>query len=96
MHYELLRSVVPHVRPGSDRRVLFFDIKAEVRSQIEAMNPPCPVVTMNPFDSRAVAWDIGADLTTFDQLADYVRPDLPDSLWLPTDLPDEEIEELFS
>jgi hypothetical protein len=77
MHYELLRSVVPHIRPGSDRRVLFFDIKAELRSQIEAMNPPCPVVTMNPFDSRAVAWDIAADLTSFDQLADYVRPFVP-------------------
>lgn len=77
MHYELLRSVVPHLRPGSDRRVLFFDIKAEVRSQIEAMNPSCPVITMNPFDARAVAWDIGADLTDFDHLDDYVRPFVP-------------------
>jgi ribose transport system substrate-binding protein len=29
-------------------------------------------------------------------LADTVRPDMPDALWLPTDLPDEEIEELLS
>jgi ribose transport system substrate-binding protein len=29
-------------------------------------------------------------------LADSVRPDMPDSLWLPTDLPDEVIEELLS
>jgi ribose transport system substrate-binding protein len=29
-------------------------------------------------------------------LADTVRPDMPDSLWLPTDLPDDVIEELLS
>lgn len=33
---------------------------------------------------------------TQETLADNVRPDLPDSLWLPTDLPDDVIEELFS
>ncbi len=31
-----------------------------------------------------------------DNLADNVRPDMPDSLWLPTDLPDDVIEELLS
>jgi ribose transport system substrate-binding protein len=40
--------------------------------------------------------NIPLPVITQDDLAEYVRPDLPDSLWLPTDLPDEEIEELFS
>ena len=31
-----------------------------------------------------------------DNLADNVRPDLPDSLWLPTDLPEEVIQEILS
>jgi ribose transport system substrate-binding protein len=33
---------------------------------------------------------------TQDDLDEYVRPDLPDSLWLPTDLPEDEIQTLFS
>lgn len=33
---------------------------------------------------------------TDDTLGDTVRPDLPNSLWLPTDLPEEKIVELFS
>ena len=32
---------------------------------------------------------------TQETLADYVRPDLPDSLWLPSDLPDDVIQDLF-
>ena len=31
-----------------------------------------------------------------DNLADNVRPDLPDSLWLPTDLPEDVIQEILS
>jgi hypothetical protein len=76
--YDLLRCVVPHVKPGSDRRILFYDVKAETRSQIEAMGPVCPVLTLNPFDKRCVAWDIARDLDSLGELETYVRPFLPD------------------
>ena len=33
---------------------------------------------------------------TQDTLEDYVRPELPDSLFLPTNLPDDELKKLFA
>lgn len=74
MHLELLRSVIPRIRPGSDRRVLILDIKAELLSQIASMNPQCPVILLNPFDQRSFAWNMAADFNDIDRIHDYARP----------------------
>jgi ribose transport system substrate-binding protein len=39
--------------------------------------------------------DVPLPVITQDTLEDYVRPDMPDSLFLPTTLPDSELEKLF-
>jgi hypothetical protein len=65
MQKELMLSVVPHVRPGSDRRVLIYDVKGDVLSLLHGANvDPALVTTMNPFDQRSVAWDLAADIAS--------------------------------
>ena len=54
-------------------------------------------VALSVLDGEDPGQDVIIPLPVITQetLADYVRPDLPDSLWLPTDLPDDVIQELF-
>jgi len=64
MHRELIASVVPHVRPGTDRRVIIYDVKSDLIAELNTMNVACDVLIMNPFDRRSIAWDLAADINT--------------------------------
>jgi len=59
----LLKSILPTVRPGSNRRAILYDAKRDLFSTLASFNLPCRVQTMHPFDERGVAWDIAADVT---------------------------------
>lgn len=67
-----------------------------------AHGPSLVVDALNVGISVLQGEDPGQEVTiplpviTQETLDDYVRTDLPDSLWLPTGLPDDVIEELFS
>ena len=72
-------------------------------SSVAPSQPPSIVVRALEVGIAALGGeDPGADvvipLPVIDQdnLADNVRPDLPDSLWLPTDLPEDVIQEILS
>jgi Cdc6-like AAA superfamily ATPase len=44
-------------------RALVYDAKLEVIPQLEGMGLRAPIVVLNPFDKRSVAWDMAADIT---------------------------------
>ena len=48
----------------NDTRALVFDSKQDVLGLLESMDLGVPVLTMNPFDARCVAWDIARDVTS--------------------------------
>jgi len=58
----LMQSILPYIRSGSDWRALVYDPKNEFRSILSGMPIACPLVSMNPFDTRGVAWDIAKDI----------------------------------
>jgi hypothetical protein len=60
MHRELLRSLIPSVRPGSDCRAVVFDTKCDLISKL----PASELIIFNPVDKRSVAWDIAADVNS--------------------------------
>lgn len=59
----LLKSVLPTIEKGSNRRALIYDAKRDLFSVLASFNLSCPVVTLHPFDRRGWAWDIAADVT---------------------------------
>jgi uncharacterized membrane protein YdjX (TVP38/TMEM64 family) len=60
--WSLIRSVVEGFKPGEDKRAVIFDAKQDTLSRLSGLRPRCPIVTMNPFDRRAYAWKIAADI----------------------------------
>jgi hypothetical protein len=64
MHRELIASVVPHIKPGSDRRAIIYDVKSDLLAELKGMDLSCDILIMNPFDRRSVAWDIASDIST--------------------------------
>lgn len=59
----LLKSVLPTIRTGSNRRAMIYDAKRDLFSILSSFNLSCPVQTLHPFDRRGVAWDIAKDVT---------------------------------
>ena len=60
----LEETILQKIRPGSDRRAVIFDAKREKYSRLMNLNLAVPVLLWDPMDSRAVAWDIAADIKT--------------------------------
>lgn len=77
MHRELMRSIVPHIRPGSDRRALILDVKCDLLSELFTMDIACEVIVFNPFDKRSVAWDIAADVQSPDEAYCFAKALIP-------------------
>lgn len=59
----LIQSVLSSIIPGSDRRMLIYDAKQDILEILSGIPLFCPVVILNPFDARSVAWDIAKDIT---------------------------------
>ena len=64
MHRELLRSVVPTIRADSDRRILIYDVKSDLVSELNGMDVRSQILVLNAFDKRSIAWDVAADIRT--------------------------------
>jgi type IV secretory pathway TraG/TraD family ATPase VirD4 len=56
----MLNSVLPGLKPGSNRRALIYDAKRDVLSFLA--NFSVPVKTLHPYHREGVAWDIAADV----------------------------------
>lgn len=50
-------------RSWDKHRALVYDAKLEVLPQLAGMGLQAPVIVMNPFDQRSVAWDMASDIT---------------------------------
>lgn len=59
----LLQSVLPQIMSDNDQRALIYDAKGDTMSLLHGMNLQVPIRTLNPFDTRGVAWDLAKDLT---------------------------------
>jgi type IV secretory pathway TraG/TraD family ATPase VirD4 len=62
MHREAKASVLPHIKPGSGRKAIVYDVKSDLIAFLVSLNLPCEILNFNPFDSRSVAWDIAKDV----------------------------------
>jgi hypothetical protein len=60
----LLREVVLHITAGSDWRCLIYDAKQDIIGMLSQLPLTCEVIILNPLDTRSVAWDIAADVTS--------------------------------
>lgn len=60
----LMQSVLPEIGRGNDQRALIYDPKQDMLSILSGMSLSCEVLTLNPFDTRSVAWDIAADVSS--------------------------------
>lgn len=47
-----------------NRRALIYDAKQDVLGSLSRMDLKAEILTLNPFDSRGVAWDIAKDVTS--------------------------------
>ena len=59
-------------------RALVYDAKLEVLPQLAGMGLSAPVIVLNPFDKRSVAWDMAVDITepaTAKQIASIFIPE---------------------
>lgn len=59
-------------------RAIVYDAKLEVIPQLAGMDLQAPVVVLNPFDKRSVAWDLAVDITepaTAKQIASIFIPE---------------------
>ncbi len=73
MHRECLSSLLPNVRPAGDRRILIYDVKCDLLTELDAMKPSSKVIVFNPFDLRSVAWDIAGDVRTPTQARQFAK-----------------------
>ena len=60
----MMRAVLPDVGVVRDHRALIYDAKQDVLSFLSGLQLECPIVTLNPFDARGVAWDMARDIRT--------------------------------
>ena len=58
----LEQSVLPEIGTSKDCRAIVFDPKNDVVPQLAAIAPDAELVITNPFDVRATAWDVAADV----------------------------------
>lgn len=73
LHRELIASIVPHIMPDSDLRMLAYDVKCDLLAELFGMHPRCEVVVLNPFDRRSSAWDAAADVRTPEQSRQFAE-----------------------
>lgn len=59
----LMQSVLPLIGMRPDMRAVVYDAKRDMLSLLSGMKLSCPIIVLNPFDSRSVAWDMARDLT---------------------------------
>ena len=59
----LMQDVLRTIGAGPDHRALIYDAKQDIVSQLASMDLPCEIYTLNPFDTRCVAWDMARDIT---------------------------------
>jgi len=59
----LMQEVLQPIGRGGDHRALIYDAKQDIVSSLVGMGLACHIVTLNPFDSRSVAWDMAKDVT---------------------------------
>jgi len=74
----LMQSVVKQLGSGLGQRLLVCDTRGDLYPILAGMDPKCPIHILNPFDQRAAAWDLAADVTTAlaaNQLAASLIPD---------------------
>ena len=74
----LMQSVLKHLGSGLGQRLLVCDTHGDLYPILAGMDPKCPIHILNPFDQRAAAWDLAADVTTAltaNQLAASLIPD---------------------
>lgn len=71
-------------------------------TSVAPAQPPSLSVTALDYGLRAIDGEqvpaepkVKLPVINQDNLKEYVRPDFPDSLWLPTELPDKELQKLF-
>jgi type IV secretory pathway TraG/TraD family ATPase VirD4 len=61
----LMKSILPGIRPGSNRRALIFDAKRDIYAILIGLGlPPERIAILNPFDLRSAAWDMARDITS--------------------------------
>ena len=77
MHRELIGSVVPHIRPGSDRRAIIYDVKSDLIAELKSMDLQCDILIMNPFDRRSKAWNLAADVSTPSRARQFAHALIP-------------------
>ena len=77
MHRELMASVLPNIRPGQDCRVIVYDVKSDLLSELSEMRPNSEVMVLNPFDKRSVAWDLLADIKTPNDASNFANSLIP-------------------
>lgn len=58
----LMRSVLPRMVPGSNRRALIYDAKRDTLSVLAGMGISSPVIILNPFDRRCSPWHMARDI----------------------------------
>lgn len=60
----LMQSIMPQIGRLPDRRAVVYDPQRSFVPLLSGMGLAAPLIIMNPFDARAVAWDMAADVTT--------------------------------
>lgn len=78
----LMNDQLPRIRPGSDSRALIYDAKQDMVQIVRSLNLQCYDVILNPFDMRAAAWHMSADIDSpaaARQLAETLVPDEKES-----------------
>lgn len=73
----LIASILPHIRQGTGRRAIVYDVKQDAISHLQDMGLSCPIRILNPFDTRCYAWDMAADLKDADTADQYAAILLP-------------------
>lgn len=64
MHRELMAGVLPRIGANPDLRAVVYDVKADLLSHLRALGVKRErIEVFNPFDARAAAWDLAADIT---------------------------------
>ena len=67
----LLKSVVPRIGAGDGWRALIFDPKTDACARLVSMGLTSTPIILNPFDSRAAGWDMGADFQDARDIPDH-------------------------
>ncbi len=62
--HAMMRSVLPGLRPGTNRRAVVYDAKRDNFAALLGMGiPEDRILIANPFDRRCAAWNMARDIT---------------------------------